>query len=460
MGSQIKPHIQLGPIDLNTPLRFGDSLPEAVDVVVIGGGIIGITSALYLVEEGFSVAIVEKGRMACEQSSRNWGWIRQHGRDEDELPIMMEANRLWGELDAKVKGRTGFKREGILYLASSEAQMEKRLAWVDIAKQHQLDTRVLTKAQVADRIDQGGTSYAHQWVGATTTVNDARAEPWLAVPALAELAQSKGITIRENCAARAFDFAAGTLRGVITESGTIKCDQVVLAAGAWSSLFLQRHGISIPQLSVRSSVSATAPMKEVFTGNAADEKLAFRRREDGGYTISVSNLHDLYLGPDAFRHFFKWLPVATEHWRDTKLRISAPKGFPDQWRVPRKWAEDEVSPFERLRVLEPQPNHQKTEELRDEFAKRFPQLGKPELKHTWAGMIDTMPDLVPIVDRVPQLEGVILATGMSGHGFGIGPGFGRIIAKIVAGKPAGHDMHRFRFSRFSDDSKMRPGPAI
>ena len=118
------------------------------------------------------------------------------------------------------------------------------------------------------------------------------------------------------------------------------------------------------------------------------------------------------------------------------------------------------SPFERLRVLEPQPNHQKTEELRDEFAKRFPQLGKPELKHTWAGMIDTMPDLVPIVDRVPQLEGVILATGMSGHGFGIGPGFGRIIAKIVAGKPAGHDMHRFRFSRFSDDSKMRPGPAI
>ena len=71
-----------------------------------------------------------------------------------------------------------------------------------------------------------------------------------------------------------------------------------------------------------------------------------------------------------------------------------------------------------------------------------------------------MPDIVPIVDRVPQIEGSILADGMSGHGFGIGPGFGKIIAKMAVGKPAGHDMARFRFSRFTDGSKMRPGPAI
>ncbi len=75
-------------------------------------------------------------------------------------------------------------------------------------------------------------------------------------------------------------------------------------------------------------------------------------------------------------------------------------------------------------------------------------------------MIDAMPDIVPIVDRVPKINGLILACGMSGHGFGIGPGFARIIAKMAAGKPAGHDMSRFRFSRFTDGSKMRPGPAI
>ncbi|MGB7286883.1 MAG: FAD-binding oxidoreductase [Salaquimonas sp.] len=460
-------HVQSGPINLDTLIRFNDPIADEVDVVVIGGGIIGVTAALYLIDEGLSVAIVEKGRMACEQSSRNWGWIRQHGRDADELPIMMEANRLWGELDNQTKNRTGFTRGGIMYLASSEEKMAVREKWVAIAKEHQLDTRILSRKEVAEHIDQGNGSAdsaypnnAHKWVGATFTPSDARAEAWQAVPALSELAQSKGVLISENCAARTLEITAGAVTGVVTERGTIKCSQIVLAAGAWSSLFLQRHGVSIPQLSVRSSVSSTGPMAKVFGGNAADETIAFRRREDGGYNISLSNYHDLYLGPDAFRNFFKWLPVATEHWRDTKLRPMAPGGFPDGWRTRRKWSEDEESPFEQTRVLEPQPNMNKLEELRSEFAKRFPNLGKPRITHSWGGMIDAMPDIVPIVDHIPQLGGVILATGMSGHGFGIGPGFGKIIAKMAAGKPVGHDMSRFRFSRFTDGSKMRPGPAI
>lgn len=451
-------HFPNRPIDLATPIRFHDPLPDAVDVVVIGGGVVGVSAALYLAAEGFSVALTEKGRIAGEQSGRNWGWIRQHGRDKAELPIMMDANRLWGELDARTGGKTGFKRKGIMYLASSDAQMAKREKWLEIAKEYGLDTRALSAAQVAEHIHQG--DGAHKWVGATFTPSDARAEPWQAVGALAHLAQSEGVRLRENCAVRALDITNGMVTGVMTEDGAIKCSQVVVAAGAWSSLLLQNHGVSIPQLSVRSSVARTAKMPAVFQGNAADETLAFRRREDGCYTISISNLHDLYLGPDAFRHVFKWLPVAALHWRDTNLRTNAGKGFPDHWRTPRKWSADEQSPFERMRVLEPAPNIAKNEQLRNEFAKRFPQLGRPQITHNWAGMIDAMPDVVPIVDRVAQIDGLILATGMSGHGFGIGPGFGSIIAKMAAHKPVGHAMERFRFSRFSDGSAMRPGPAI
>jgi len=450
-----------GPVSAGHPIKFHDALPSETDIVVIGGGIIGIASALYLTEEGFRVVVVEKGRIGAEQSSRNWGWIRQHGRDEDELPIMSEASRLWEDLDGQVKGRTGFRRGGIMYLASSEAEMGKHRKWLDVAKAHQLDTTILSKAEVAARINQGPS--AHQWVGATFTPSDARAEPWQAVPALAEYARTKGVIIRENCAARTLEVTNGRITGVVSEDGAVKASQIVLAGGAWSSLFLRRHGVSIPQLSVRSSVSATTPMDEVFSGCAADEKLAFRRRADGGYTVSLSSLHDLYLGPDAFRHFFKWLPVAKKHWVDTRFRLNAPDGFPDQWHTKRQWGQwegDEESPFERCRVLEPEPNRSKLETMRTEFARRFPQLGKPQIKQTWAGMIDAMPDIVPIVDRVPEIEGLILATGMSGHGFGIGPGYGKIIAKIAAGKSAGHDLSRFRFSRFSDGSRLRPGPAI
>lgn len=447
-----------GPVSLSTPTRFADPLPSATDVVIIGGGVIGVTTAIYLRQAGNQVTLIEKGRIACEQSSRNWGWIRQHGRDRDELPIMMEANRLWGELDAKVKGRTGFRREGIMYLASSDEKLAEREQWLEIAREAQLDTRLLSRREVSDLIDQG--KGGHEWVGATFTPSDARAEPWQAIPALAEYARDQGVVLAEHCAARMLDIEGGKVAGVVTENGTIKCEQAVLAGGAWSSLFLRNHGVSIPQLSVRSTVSATAPMASVFEGNAADETLAFRRREDGGYNISISNFHDLFLGPDAFRHFFKWLPVAREHWHDTRLKFPPPKGFPDTWRGARKWSGDTESPFERCRVLEPAAVTEKQEALRSAFAERFPQLGKPELVKTWAGMIDAMPDIVPIVDRVPALPGLILACGMSGHGFGIGPGFGRIIADMVSGKPAGHDMGRFRFSRFSDGSRMVPGPAI
>ena len=71
-----------------------------------------------------------------------------------------------------------------------------------------------------------------------------------------------------------------------------------------------------------------------------------------------------------------------------------------------------------------------------------------------------MPDVVPVIDRAPTIPGLTIATGMSGHGFGIGPGVGRLVADLVAGNPVGHDLSRFRFSRFSDGSKIEMGPSL
>jgi glycine/D-amino acid oxidase-like deaminating enzyme len=74
-------------------------------------------------------------------------------------------------------------------------------------------------------------------------------------------------------------------------------------------------------------------------------------------------------------------------------------------------------------------------------------------------MIDTMPDVVPVLDRAP-VEGLFIATGLSGHGFGIGPGVGRVMADLVTGGPVGHDLTRFRLSRFADGSNVVPGPSL
>ena len=84
-----------GPVQLETPIRFSDPLPDVVDVVIIGAGIMGVFSALYLARNGKKVLVCEKGRVACEQSSRNWAGLRQQERDEAELPIVTEALTLW-----------------------------------------------------------------------------------------------------------------------------------------------------------------------------------------------------------------------------------------------------------------------------------------------------------------------------------------------------------------------------
>ncbi len=444
------------PINESTPVRFAAPLPARADVVVIGGGVIGVMTAWFLRQKGLSVVLAEKGRIAGEQSSRNWGWVRQQGRDPGELPIMIEALSIWKRLAAELGDGLGFRQTGVVYLAKTQAEIDGFEAWTEHSRAHQLDTRLMTGAETAALL-QGS---AAAWKGALITPSDARAEPWVAVPMLAAAAEDRGVQIRESCAVRALDIAAGRVAGVITEAGRVVCDHVVVAAGAWSRLFLGRHGVKIPQLSVLASVGATGPMPEIFPGAAADDDFAFRRRADGGYTLAPGGSdHDFFIGPDAFASFRPYLPVLRKDFRATTFHLRAPKGFPDAWGTPRRWAEDAVSPFEGQRILNPAPNMKLLGRVQDAFARAFPGLGRPALTTAWAGMIDTLPDVVPIVDHAP-IPGLTIATGMSGHGFGIGPGMGRVVADLVAGGAVGHDLSRFRFARFTDGSKIAPGPSL
>ena len=443
------------PIHSATPIRHAGPLPERADVVVLGGGVIGVMTAWHLAERGLKVVVCEKGRVAGEQSSRNWGWIRQQGRDFAELPIMMESRRLWQEMAAEMPGM-GFQSHGVMYLARSHEEMFGFEQWMMTARGMGLDVRLQSTAQVYARYD----SATVQWVGGLFTESDAHAEPWVAVPLLAEGAVRRGAVIVEDCAVRLLDIAAGRVAGVVTEKGRIACDQVVVAGGAWSSLFLRAHGVKIPQLSVLASVAQTEPMPEVFKGCLADDRMGLRRRADGGYSIAPGGSHDYFIGPDAFRNVGAYLPVLKRDFKSTRFHPRAPQTFPDAWSTPRRWSGDEVSPFERCRILNPAPNMAYLARVQADFATAFPTLGPIRIRSAWGGMIDSIPDVVPVVDRVAAVPGLVIATGMCGHGYGIGPGMGRVVADLVAGNPIVHDLSRFRLSRFSDGSRLVPGPSL
>ena len=97
------------------PVALDPTPPAQADVVIIGGGIIGTCAALHLAQRGVSVALCEKGDIAGEQSSRNWGWVRKQGRDPRELPLAIEALRQWQGMNEVVEAETGFRTTGIMY---------------------------------------------------------------------------------------------------------------------------------------------------------------------------------------------------------------------------------------------------------------------------------------------------------------------------------------------------------
>ena len=427
------------------------TLPTRADAVVIGAGIIGICTALELAERGLSVVVVEKGEVAAEQSSRNWGWCRQMGRDAREIPLVLESLKIWHGMNVRVNAETGFRQCGIAYLSETDAQMAaKEKWWREDAVPHGLKTRMITAAEVADLIP-GST---RPWKGAMYTPDDCRAEPFIAVPAMARALQAKGGQVFTNCAARGIETAAGKVSAVVTERGMIKTDAVVLAGGYWSRRFLHNIGISFPQLGVVNSVMRTAPLDAGIATTFSGNKFAVRKRLDGGYSIAHNHYSVADIVPDSFRLLREFLPIFKLDWRGIKLRLG--ERFMQEVQLKRRWALDEVTPFERLRILDPKPVQWILDDVAQSLRKDFPAFQNMQISESWGGVIDATPDAVPVIDALQKQPGLYLASGFSGHGFGLGPGAAKLMAQIVTGEKPCVDPTPFKFSRFEDGSRPRP----
>jgi glycine/D-amino acid oxidase-like deaminating enzyme len=433
------------PVD---PVPSDAVLPARTGVVIIGGGIIGTSAALFLAEKGHAVVLCEKGRIGGEQSSRNWGWCRTMGRDAAEIPLALESLRLWRGMNQRIGRETGFRQPGIAYLCETEKEVAKQEAWLDQARPYQVDARLLRGADI-DTLLPGASG---NFIAAMHTPSDGRAEPSQAAPAIAEAARAAGATVLTECAVRGIETQGGRVSGVVTEKGQIACEAVVLAGGAWSRLFCGniscgKTGIALPQLRVLASVFRTAPLSGGPEISASGSVFAFRKRLDGGYTIARRNANVADITPDSFRLLLQYLPTLRENYGELSMRFG--RAFFEAWRTKRRWSLDETTPFEAVRVLDPLPREAPLEEARRVLSRMFPAFAQMRVAESWGGMIDVTPDAVPVIDQAEALPGFFLATGFSGHGFGIGPGAGRLIADLVAGDAPVVDPAPFRFSRFA-----------
>ncbi len=431
------------------PLEPPESIPASADVVIIGGGIVGVSTAWFLAKQGVNVVLCEKGHIAGEQSGRNWGWLRQQCRDAREMPMVVESMKIWRGLADEIGEDVGYHETGCLYAATDDDELDDYVAWLPTAKAFGLDTRILTGEEVA-KLARGASV---TWKGGLYTASDGYAEPHKAAPAIARAAAREGATILTACAVRGLETEAGRVSAAVTEHGTIKTPVVLCAGGVWTSIFCRSIGISVPQLKVRGTVARTSQGESVLNGTVWGAQTGMRRRQDGGYTVAIADYLDHSITPSTFRYIFKFLPSLVQDFN--RVRLSIGRDFIDEWREPKQWRLDAESPFEKKRVLDPDPNPRAVKAIRKSLDSLFPQLADTEIVETWAGIVESTPDVVPVIGESDVIPGFHFATGFCGHGFGIGPGAGKAIAGMLTGTETGIDLSEFRLSRFFDGTKLR-----
>ena len=417
------------------------NLPESTDVVIVGAGIAGISAAWFLNKAGLQVAVCEKGIVAGEQSSRNWGWIRQQGRDQSELPIVMESMRLWQNIADELDTDIGYQREGSLYLCENDDELARHERFMSFAPAYGLATDYVNRKQLEKLMPE----CPERWQSGLYTPDDGRAEPSLAVPAMAKALVERGAHVVENCAVEEILIGNQKVAGVLTEHGEIKTSAVLCAGGAWSTYLLRGCGIRLPQLTVKASVARTAAAPLKYNGNASGSQVAFRRRIDGGYTVASSDYLEIFPSASHVKFIKDFLPLIRTSFGKLRLRIPELKVDGD---------------FKRQRILNPIPSAATVARIRARLADRVPAFRDIELVQAWSGMIDALPDVVPVLDRADPVDGLYISTGFSGHGFGIGPGAGKIMANLIQNNKVEYNLNRFRLARFSDGSKLKLGPAI
>ncbi len=401
-------------------------LPRKVDVVVIGGGIVGVCTAYFLALNKVRVALIEKGRIGAEQSSRNWGWCRQMNRDKRELALAARSLALWEQIQADTGKQLGFSRCGLLYLSDNTAELENWSSWCAWAVGEGMKTQVLSSKQANDYA--GAT--AKQWQGGILSPTDGVADPSSAAPLIAQAIQAHGGTIHQFCAARGLESRAGSIHEVITEHGRIETEQVVLAGGAWSSSFCRQLGISVPLSSVRSSILAVRPENVELPPAVHTQDVSVTRRNDGAYTLAISGLARVDPTPQNLRYMSRFLPMFLS--RRSYLKPGGHQAWFLGHETLSKWDLDKSTPMETTRILDPRPDSRTIDETLRRARVLFPDLGTAIVQNAWAGYIDSTPDGVPVIDEIAP--GLILAAGMSGHGFGIGPGVGQMTATLAQGK--------------------------
>jgi len=369
------------------------------DIVIVGAGITGCATAYELSKAGLKVEVIEKYAPAAMASGWTLGGVRQSGRLLPELPLAKYSVEQWSQLSHTLGYDTGYMQEGNLRLARNEAEAKAIEALVKKQKNNGLDIVYLSDIKEIQAI---APCVSNGILAASFCPTDGHADPVATVNAYKEAAQRNGTVFRIGESVEALSTEGNQLSTVITNKRTISTNRCLLACGVGINQLIQQFRIQVPLSFAIATVIQTAPaatlLKPVL--GVADGAVTLRQERDGKFRLSSG--------------VQKWNGAVIE-------KDGQPYVFPSSEKV--------------------------YSTLKAGFG-ICPSLKGLQMRRFWGGSIDLTPDALPVLDRLPEVEGIYLASGFSGHGFGIAPAVGHILYHLILGTASELAFQSFALERF------------
>ncbi|WP_019645368.1 NAD(P)/FAD-dependent oxidoreductase [Novispirillum itersonii] len=373
------------------------------DVVIVGGGIVGGSAALFLRQAGASVILMERDRPGSRASGVNYGGVRRQGRPPEHLPLSQRAHALWASLESLIGEDGEYVRSGHLKLARSATDMASLEAYAARVENFGLGLRLLDAADLRRLYPMVGDSA----VGGSLCPEDGHANPRLVSPAFSRAAAAAGATILDQSPVS--DVRITTEGFHITSAQadvTVSAPVMINCAGAWAGELAARMGETLPIAVIHPLMAVTEPLPHFL-----DVSIGV---EGGGiYGRQVERGNFVFGGGRGFAH--------------PKAGAATDSTPPDYARPERHAA---------LRLLA-------------QGTGLFPALQGCTIIRSWSGVEAETPDHAPIIGPSRIHPGLFHACGFSGAGFQIGPAVGAVLADLVTTGRSVTPLDAFRPDRFS-----------
>jgi sarcosine oxidase subunit beta len=379
------------------------------DVVIIGAGISGSSSAYELAKEGLDVVLVDRFGPAAMASGWTLAGVRQSGRHPAELPLAKAAVDIWATLADELDSPTHYRRGGNLRLARTE---EEAAVIEGIVRDQTAAGLELKLLETNKDIREIAPAIAEHVLMASLCPSDGGADPSSTVLGFVRAAERLGAKTRFGERVLSIEVEDGKVAAVVTDQGRIPAKKVVVAAGIFGNEVLKPLGIDVPLQIPMVTVLRSAPLDAVLTQviGVANADCAGRQEYNGRFRVT-SGLQDWHGG------LF-----------ETRTEVGT-----------------------RPRVL---PTGHSMAEVVDLFGDIVPAFATAQIEDYWAGLIDLTPDAIPVIDGDIGVEGLVVTMGFSGHGFCLGPITGKLVSDLVQERPARLAIEPFKYSRFHNSREF------